>query len=130
MAYNRAEAAERDRLRAILDVTDGEGETTDSRCPRCGWQARDFEDRDGFYEDADWPTYAIRDGEYQWWIAWGTEDGDWYAVRPPSEDDPTREVDPHRPIGPTPLDHVSLPWVAVALDNLDPEPTETEQSNG
>ena len=81
----------------------------------------EHETEDSFLESADHPEYAIRDGLFRWWLAWCTEDGDWYAVRPFSEDDGPRSdaPDAYRPVGPMPLESVELPWRAVALDALD-----------
>lgn len=81
-----------------------------------------------FYEAADSPEYAIRDAEYASWLAWGTEDGEWYAVRPPSEGDEPTEADPFRPVGPVHLDSLPLPWAAMALDDLQITNATTEES--
>lgn len=78
-----------------------------------------YETAEDFCEDADWPTFAVRDAEYRWWLAWSTEDGDWYASSPPHEDDPLPEGDPYRPVGPVALESLALPWMTVALDDLE-----------
>lgn len=77
-----------------------------------------YRNADEFFEDADWPMYAIRSADYVWWLAWSNDYGDWFASRGPHEDDPIREDDPYRPVGPVPIETVPLPWVAVALDDL------------
>ena len=92
------------------------------------WGVREFENREQFYEEADWPMFALRDASYSWWLVYVTEDGEWYGVRPPTEDDERSESDPYRPVGPAFLDHVELPWRVIALDDLDPEPTDSEDS--
>lgn len=82
--------------------------------------ARRYETREAFYDDADQPEYVLRDGAYMHWLIWCTEDGDWYGVRAAHEDDKPRESDPHRPIGPTPLDLIALPWTALPTEALVP----------
>ena len=86
-------------------------------------QVYDYADRDEFYEDAEWPMYALRDGDYRWWLVWCTEDGDWFGTRALDEDDPQElsSTDPHRPVGPVSLDAVATPWRAIALDSFDAE---------
>lgn len=49
----------------------------------------------------------------QWWIAWCSEDGDWYAIRPLSEDDPPTEGSS---IAPWSLDSIPYPWRFVSVD--------------
>lgn len=54
----------------------------------------------------------LAQGEF--WIAWETVDGDWFAVRPRHEDDPEGENgDRWRPVGPVKLEEISFPVTVV-----------------
>lgn len=70
-----------------------------------------------FYDAIYGDTVTIRDGIARLWLAFESEDGDWFAVRPRHEEDGRgSEKDPWRPIGPLPLDKVPLPWLASIPD--------------
>jgi hypothetical protein len=81
------------------------------------------EDMDSFWDAVYDDEVVIRDAERRIWLAWETENGNWYAVRPRSEDDPERYGDPCRPVGPFPVENLSFPLHCVvaykALDGGD-----------
>ena len=53
------------------------------------------------------------------WLAWETEDGEWFAVRPRSDEDQDGpDGDRWRPVGPTPVESMTFPLVAVRLGEL------------
>lgn len=55
---------------------------------------------------------VIRDRASCLWLAWESENGDWYASRSRAEDDGAFSADdPWRPIGPEPIEHLPLPWL-------------------
>lgn len=55
---------------------------------------------------------TIRDGYGRLWLAWETEAGDRWAVRPRDEDDVAHSADdPWRPVGPERIEHLPLPWL-------------------
>lgn len=58
-------------------------------------------------EHGDFMT-VVAEGEV--WLAWETEDGDWWAFRPRHEEDRDGpEGDRFRPVGPTPLESLRFP---------------------
>lgn len=59
---------------------------------------------DAAYDD----EVVIRDARNRIWLAWETESGNWFAVRPRSEDDFEPLTDTWRPVGPAPV--VGLPF--------------------
>lgn len=72
---------------------------------------------------------CLRDANGELWIAFCTDDGDWYAVRPRGEDDGKSldAGDPFRPIGPVLVEHdVPIPWV-VSCPPLMPTPLAPEE---
>lgn len=88
-----------------------------------GAKVATYETVEDFYEAADEAEYAVRDADCAWWLAWCTENGDWYAVRPLSEDDegPSGEeafTDPVRPVGPVHMDDLTAPILTAALDTI------------
>lgn len=71
--------------------------------------------REKFYDEANYPEYVLLDGKFNHWLVFCNEDGDWFGVRAAHEDDVLPVSDPHRPIGPTPLDLIELPWKITSL---------------
>lgn len=74
------------------------------------------EDFDSFHEAEHDEALVIRDGRGDPWLAFQTEDGDWYAVRPRHEDDePYSEHDPWRPVGLVEVESLRYPLHVVPV---------------
>lgn len=64
---------------------------------------------------------VLEDDSKRAWLAWESEDGEWYASRPRDEEDaPGPEDDRWRPIGPMGLCEVPFPVRAVRLADVSP----------
>lgn len=62
-----------------------------------------------FYDAVHTDILVVRAGG-EFWQAWETEDGDWYAARPRHEDDPEGpDGDRWRPIGPELIERLQFP---------------------
>ena len=72
--------------------------------------AATHESADSFYEAIYDDVVLIHDRHGQFWLAWETENGDWFASRSRCEDDDRGpDGDPWRPVGPAPLDALPFP---------------------
>lgn len=74
------------------------------------------EDIDSLYDAEHDDHLLVRDAAHRLWLAWETEDGDWFAVRARDEDDSELNVDVGdrwRPIGPCPISLLHYPVTVV-----------------
>lgn len=56
---------------------------------------------------------VLRDGDGRVWLAWGTEDGEYWAVRPRDEDDGKSADGAWHPVGPVSIEGLPYPWLVV-----------------
>lgn len=93
-------------------------------------QTTKHEGIDGFYTAEHTEMLIVR-AAGEAWLAWETEDGDWFAIRPRSEDDAEgSEEDRWRPIGPEPIESLNFPiTVAPALAAWEPSDCSREYSD-
>lgn len=67
------------------------------------------------FHEAEYSEHMIVLAEGDLWLAWESEDGEWWVTRPRHEDDAAGpEGDPSRPIGPSPLDGLQFPIRCVS----------------